>query len=169
MNFPIRLANINDVPLLENVERSAFEAFAILPDYGNEGRTIPPQLLYEMAASKNLWVAVDKEDRAVGFIGCRMMDDSLYVHEISVALNFQKQGIGRRLMNTVINEAAKRGSSGITLTTARHVQWNMPFYKTLGFFEITDGHKWPNLYGQLQKEIAEGANAFTRCAMVKTF
>jgi len=169
MNFIIRLGNKDDVASLENVERSAAEAFAILPDYRPGGRTVPPQILYKMVVSKNLWVAVDKEDRVKGFVGCQTMDDCLYVHEISVALNFQKQGIGRRLMNTVIDEAAKRGHAGVVLTTTRHVRWNMPFYKTLGFSEVIDGQKWPNLYAQLQKEIVESADASTRCAMVKTF
>jgi predicted N-acetyltransferase YhbS len=160
----IRLATLRDVPLLGEVERSASKAFFVYPNHGPCDDVVPVELLAEIAASGKLWVAI-VADQPVGFVACREMEDILYVHEISVAQVFQKQGIGRRLMETVLEKAALDGYSAVGLTTSRDVIWNMPFYKTLGFYEIT-GEECPALWGQLQEELKKGANPLTRCAMI---
>lgn len=157
-----------DIPLLPDVERSAARAFLALPGYVESGRTVPEDVLAGMAEAGRLWVAVDGEDRPVGFVGCRDLGQLLYVHEISVALPFQKQGIGRRLMRTVLAEALNRGYPAVGLTTRRDAVWNAPFYASLGFAEIQDSNAWPELFARLQKEIAEGADPAQRCAMVWT-
>ena len=131
------------------------------------GRTVPKELLMEMANDRKLWVAINDADQPIGFIGCRNMDNVLYIHEISVAYEFQKQGVGRKLMLTALNDAASKGYAAVGLTTRRDAVWNMPFYKTLGFFEILDIQEYPNLWAQLQDEIKNGATASIRCAMVK--
>ena len=163
----IRLADLNDLRHLEDVERSAAKAFLILPGYKDDSSTVPLEMLEKMAADKNLWVAVAERDKIVGFIGCRKMDDFLYIHEISVAFEHQKQGIGCHLVRTVINEAARAGYSAIGLTTRRDATWNMPFYKKMGFVEVKDKQKWPGLFSQLEKQIENGADPSLRCAMVK--
>ncbi len=141
-------------------------AFRVLQDYVPDDRTVPAHILNAMANAKKLWVAVS-DNKPVSFVGCRDMGTLLYVHEISVAHNFQKQGIGRKLMQTVIENATGGGYLAIGLTTRRDARWNMPFYASLGFAEITDTGTWPDLFAQLQKEIADGANPTTRCAMIK--
>lgn len=167
MRILIRLATADEIPLLTEVELSAETAFKIFKDYRSSGRTVPQKLLESMATDKKLWVAVDEQDKPVGFVGCENMDNILYIHEIDVAHSFQKQGIGRRLMLTVIDHAKQENYPAIGLTTSRDAAWNKPFYATLGFVEIVDDREYPDLYKQLQKEIGEGASASIRCAMVK--
>ena len=105
--------------------------------------------------------------KPVGFIACREMDGLLYVHEMSVAVEHQKQGIGRNLMLKILDEAAKANYPGVSLTTRRHASWNMPFYKKLGFIEVEDAREWPGLFAQLQKEINSGTDSLERGAMIK--
>lgn len=163
----IRLANENDISFLADVERSASIVFHSLPDYDSSGRTVETVLLEKMIEAQKLWVAVNSKDQTVGFIGCRNIDDFLYIHEISVAYDFQKKGIGRLLMQNVLQEAEHSGYPAVGLTTRRDALWNGPFYKSLGFVEVTDAKEWPGLFTQLQKEVNQGANPSIRCAMIK--
>ena len=163
----IRPAAEKDIKILADVERSAAEAFLTLSEYIPSDRTVPSDLLMQMMTNKNLWVATVDESEPVGFIGCMDMNNLLYVHEISVAHKFQKQGIGRRLMLHIIDGASRANYPAVGLTTRRDAVWNMPFYKTLGFIETTESQKWPGLFAQLQKEIDNGADSAIRCAMVK--
>jgi ribosomal protein S18 acetylase RimI-like enzyme len=167
MNTEVRLATPDDIPFLEEVERSASAAFHVLSDYVPNERTVPSETLVGMASAQKLWVAVTDEDKLVGFIGCRIIDNLFYIHEISVAYDFQKQGIGRHLMLTALQAARRAGYAAAGLTTRRDAIWNMPFYKSLGFTEVSNDQNWPMLFIQLQKEIAEGAAPSMRCAMIK--
>ncbi len=167
MTITIRLARPNDIAALATVERSAAEAFRVLPDHVSGNRTVPTETLLDMIHNNLLWVAVNKQDTPVGFVGCTTMQELLYIHEISVALPQQKQGIGRRLMETVLDYAMPKNYSAIGLTTQRDLVWNKPFYTTLGFTELTDMQSYPALSQKLQSEIVHGANPLTRCAMVK--
>jgi GNAT superfamily N-acetyltransferase len=165
--YTIRVAGDRDIPLLEEVERLAEKAFVVLSDYVLSGNTVPQALLQEMAARQMLWVATSDDDRPIGFVACREMESLLYVHEISVAFEHQKKGVGRRLMERVIDHAIARNYSHIGLTTNRHVDWNKPFYATLGFSEIGDGEEHPELWQHLLEEIKNRTNPGERCAMVK--
>lgn len=167
MTIHIRLATIDDVQYLADVERSAARAFHVLPDYIKTGHTVPTELLVNMAADGKLWVAVDDQKKPVGFIACREMDGLLYVHEVSVAFEHQRQGIGRNLMLKVLDEAVRAGYPGVSLTTRRQAAWNMPFYKKLGFLEVESAQEWLGLFVQLQKEIDSGTASLERCAMIK--
>jgi len=166
--FPccIRLAQPEDIPILGGVERSAAAAFLALPNHTPSYRTVPEDMLTEMATGKKLWVATGDDDKIIGFVGCRCLDNILYVHEISVVYECQKQGVGRQLMLTVLNEAIKNEYAAVGLTTRRNAAWNMPFYKTLGFHELTEERECPVLWRQLQSEINHGADPSIRCAMI---
>ncbi len=167
MIYKIRLAEEGDIPFLKDVEQSAAIAFHVLPDYHDSGRTVPAKILLEMTASRKLWIAVTDTEQPVGFIGCRNMGRLLYIHEVSVAHDFQKQGIGRSLVLTVIECASHSGYQAVGLTTRRDAAWNFPFYKSLDFLEINDGSEWPDLFMQLQQEILNGADPVVRCAMIR--
>lgn len=164
--FLIRLAETNDIPLLEDVERSAAKAFSVLQRHvPNSENIVPQSLLVKMAGQRKLWVASNEAGKIIGFAGCRDMDGILYLHEISVACEFQKQGAGRKLMQTVLNEATAAGYPAVGLTTSKDIAWNFPFYETLGFREIA-AHEYPSLEAQLQNAISNGADQSTRCAMI---
>lgn len=131
----IRSAITTDIPILEDVERSAAKAFTSLPDYEPDDQTVPQPILTEMMNNGLLWVAVSSDDIPVGFIGCREIDNMLYIHEISVAFEYQKRGIGQDLMQYVLTVAPDKNYKAVGLTTRRDTDWNMPFYKKMGFEE----------------------------------
>ncbi len=162
----IKFAEDNDIYHLSAVERSAAQAFHVLKDYESSDRTVSPEQLLAMQATNLLWVAQNAQ-QLVGFIGCRGMGALLYIHEVSVAYDYQQQGIGRQLMQTAIHAAEEQGYTAVGLTTRRDAPWNMPFYQSLGFTELPHHNAYPQLTAQLAREIIEGADPAIRCAMVQ--
>jgi ribosomal protein S18 acetylase RimI-like enzyme len=167
-SFTIRTAQCSDVPLLEDVENSAIQAFYVLPGFVPMGGALPQDLLHEICDNGQLWVATGADDKPVGFIAASDVDDLLYIEEMSVALEFQKNGIGRDLMNTLIDYAIAAKYMGIGLTTRRDAAWNMPFYKKLGFTETADDLLPVQLLKIIQDERRSSVNPAVRCAMIKT-
>lgn len=79
------------------------------------------------------FVAVDEFNHPVGFLYAKPFHHDVYIMEVDVDQQRQKQGIGRALIHHLFNQAAKDGMQCITLTTFRHVVWNQLFYEKLGF------------------------------------
>jgi GNAT superfamily N-acetyltransferase len=75
---------------------------------------------------------------AVGFVTLELVDGSAHIDQVSVLPEHGRRGIGRALLEAAIGWAASSGYTGLTLTTYRDVPFNAPFYRTLGFTEVTD-------------------------------
>jgi GNAT superfamily N-acetyltransferase len=110
------------------------------------------------------WVG-EVEHQVIGFLCAHEMDRDLHIEELAVRQEWQGQGIGRRLLQTVVEYARRNGFRSVTLTTFREVAWNEPFYRSMGF-EIIPAEKMdPQLEEILCAEIARGFAADKRCAM----
>lgn len=57
----------------------------------------------------------------VGFILTEPLDDALFIVEVAVHQAWQQQGIGRMLLERVIESARQMGYPAVTLTTFREV------------------------------------------------
>jgi len=95
---------------------------------------------------------------AVGFVALEIVDDAAHVDQVSVLPEHGRRGIGRALLEAAIGWAAASGRDEITLTTFRDVPWNAPFYRTLGFEELTD--PGPGLAAIREHERAMGDDAY---------
>lgn len=93
----------------------------------------------------------------------------LHVAEIDVHPDWQRKGIGRRLMQRLLDEARTRVLKGGTLTTDRWAAFNAPFYLSLGFRFVHPQDATPNLQLVLDEEAAAGLNPGRRVAMVISF
>ena len=69
------------------------------------------------------------------------------------------------MVETVVKWARRREFPSITLTTFRHLPWNGPFYRRLGFEELSDAALTKELAEQLECEAAEGLDRSKRVAM----
>lgn len=159
----IRTAVESDIPHLAAVEVSAAQAF-VGTGYAAD-RTVDPALLSKLAARGTLWVAVDG-DQPVGFAACYPLDGFLYLHEISVAREYQGRSIGRRLMNVIEDYAYDHNYPYIGLTTFRDIRWNGPFYQSLGYREIAPD-MYSGLHNKFKEEIRHGHDPNLRCVMIK--
>lgn len=105
------------------------------------------------------WV-YEIDGAVVGFAMCEPLGDALHLEQLSVDPAHGRRGIGAEL---VAHVCAVAGDRPVTLTTFRHVAWNMPFYERLGFVEVVDPS--PALRARFVEEAAAGLDPATRVMM----
>lgn len=163
----IRPARPDDACLLPAIERSAAASFRSIEHLawlaGHEVLGVEEHLRF-IAAGLH-WVAVDDDDRPLGFLCACAQGSAVHVEELSVASPHQGLGLGRRLLVEAEQRARIEGFTALTLTTFADVPWNAPFYARLGFQRLDDGQVNGLLGEQLAHEQALGLPG--RCAMRK--
>ncbi|WP_340621149.1 GNAT family N-acetyltransferase [Xenorhabdus siamensis] len=164
--FTIRQTQTSDVSQLPAIEYSAAQLFRFIPDLAwiAGGHVQTEQQHLDYIAQDNSWVALGKR-HPIGFILVKPLDDGLHIFELSVHGDWQRKGIGKALIETVIQVAKQRKLQSVTLTTFRHVSWNAPFYQRLGFSILEPQQMSEALKQILQDEIKYGFSAVQRCAM----
>ncbi len=163
----IRHAIFADLARLPDIERSAAARFLGTPmAFAATSDPLPVETLAQAMADGLLWVAQDDDGRPAGFALARPLDADLFLAEMSVALPMQGRGLGRALLQAVIQHAGAAGMyRGVALTTDRELPWNGPFYRQAGFAEVPPAQQGPQLRAQLQHEAAAGFDPARRCAM----
>ncbi|WP_127869240.1 GNAT family N-acetyltransferase [Enterobacter cloacae] len=164
LNITVRPTRPGDVTALPAIERAAGERFRDYPELAwlAEGEVISAEQHLDYAERGLSWLAL-ANDQPVGFILAETHVSSLFIVELSVHLDWQGKGIGRRLIACVADQARKRGLASLTLTTFRDVPWNAPFYARLGFEMITT--LTPELREKREEETAQGLAYDARCVM----
>ncbi|HAS1042269.1 TPA: GNAT family N-acetyltransferase [Enterobacter cloacae] len=164
LNITVRPTRPGDVTALPAIEHAAGERFRDYPELAwlAEGDIISAEQHLGYAERGLSWLALANE-LPVGFILAETHVSSLFIVELSVHLDWQGKGIGRRLIACVADQARKRGLASLTLTTFRDVPWNAPFYARLGFEMITT--LTPELREKREEETAHGLAYDARCAM----
>lgn len=99
------------------------------------------------------------------FLVAETQGSSLFIAELSLHLEWQGKGIGRRLIEYVAEQAHAKGYTSLTLTTFRDVPWNAPWYARLGFEMLTDETLPAKLRQKREEEAAHGLAFESRCAM----
>lgn len=83
--------------------------------------------------------------------------------------DWQRKGIGRRLMAALLQGGRGRRLFGATLTTDRFAPFNAPFYASLGFHIAEADACPPRLAKILESEHRNGLDPLRRIAMVIRF
>ena len=162
----IRTTRIDETDLLPEVESSAGEAFRDVPDLAwvADDEVTGPREHHRLASLGTSWVAVS-DDQLLGFACAERFGPDLHVHLLAVRREAQGQGLGTRLMHTVLDYAFDSGAARVTLTTFRRVLFNEPFYRRLGFAVVPSVDLDERLRRTLAAEAAAGFPAERRCAM----
>ena len=74
----------------------------------------------------------------VGFVHVLLIDGHAHLEQLSVRPEHQRRGIGAALTRAAMDEARAQGFDRLSLCTYRDVPWNGPFYRGLGFTEVTE-------------------------------
>ena len=112
-----------------------------------------------------LWVAL-ADDVAVGFAHGEVIESGgAHLDEIDVDPAHGRQGLGTRLVMKVCEWAAGNGYGWVTLTTFRHIAWNMPFYARLGFEIVPHAELSEALYAIVEDETRRGLDPARRVVM----
>jgi predicted N-acetyltransferase YhbS len=169
-SWTIRAAKPDELDALTAIERDAaislIEAGVPLPDAGS---ATPLDVLAQARAEGLLFVAVDADDRPVGFLICGEQDGALYIGELDVVRTWQRRGIGRALVEKALEEVRSRRLWGAMLTTDRFAAFNAPFYASFGFSEPAPADMPVSLAATLAEEAAAGHDPARRTGMLLRF
>lgn len=159
----IRMAQFDDALFLPGIEQSAAQVFRSIEglEWLADTVTLSVERHQQLIALSMCWVVVDAQEAPQGFLCAERLGDALHIHEVSVAQAAQGQGWGRKLVEAAMDHARSNGLDSVTLTTFKHVPWNAPFYRRLGFEPTTDSR----LAEILAAEYAHGFERDSRCAM----
>lgn len=164
----IRPARPSDLPLLGAIEISAAQRFiGTAMAFAASDAPAPRHALEAALAAKSLWVAVDATDAPVGFLYGEAVGGWFHILEISVHATAQRRGHGAALVAAAVAAAPGLGCSHLSLTTDRDIAFNGPWYRHLGFAEITADAAPGWIAAILADEAAMGLDPLRRCAMVR--
>lgn len=127
----IRPARAEDLPELIEIEVAADQLFPL----AGYGETPEPAELADLQHAAALLVTGDPP---IGYARVEVLDGQAHLESLSVRPKFMRQGHGSALVNAALAWAAQQGYERMTLTTFADVAWNGPFYRRLGFVELTD-------------------------------
>lgn len=164
----IRGAHVDDLPVLQEVERAAGMSFR---DLGTDlvAQDDPPSIadLTTFQETDRLLVFADESDHPVAYLLVEALDGHAHIEQVSVHPNHARQGIGRQLVDAADEWAEQHDLAGLTLTTYAHVPWNAPHYQRLGFRVLTEQELTEGLRSARAHEAARGLDAWPRVAMLR--
>ena len=123
----------------ETLGRICYDAFGDIADAHNFPRDFPSpeaatDLMTSMIANPGFHGVVAEEDGRV--LGSNFLDERSAVFgvgPITVDPSTQNRGVGRRLMDAVLERAAERGAPGVRLLQAGYHRRSLSLYAGLGF------------------------------------
>ena len=164
----IRPARLDELPLLAQIEDAAAEMFrGTSMAFVLEAPRAPVKAVSVIAEPVFIWVAVDADDRPIGFLEAEIMEAGLHILEISVHPEYHRQGHGRALVECALACARGRGLAQVTLTTNRDIAWNGPAYARMGFVELLPMEQPDWLAAILAHEISLGFDPALRIGMAR--
>ncbi len=163
--YTVGLARPADLEALPGIEMAAATLFPeedLPPQRVSD--TTPVSTFSEAQRQGRLWVALDEEERPVGFALGRWVDGNVHLEEIDVAPDHGRRGLGARLVEQVLSWARATDTRAVSLTTFEHLPWNAPFYRRMGFRVLDPGEIGPELSAICAEEASQGLRR--RVAMV---
>ncbi len=162
----IRTAAPADLPVFQDIERSAGECFRDIgmPEIADD----EPLSLTELGAFLHAglaWSAVEADDRPVAYLIAEPVDDALHIEQVSVHADWAHHRIGRALLERAAERAVADHFAALTLTTFTEVAWNAPYYARCGFEPIPEAALTPGLRKILANEAAHGLGRWPRVCM----
>ena len=110
-------------------------------------------------------MAVDASDRPIGYLVADILDGNAHIEQVSVLPASMRHGLGRALIEHLVNWAAQRGIEAVTLTAFAEVPWNGPHYQRLGFERLRQEEIGPELHERCNHESGRGLAKWPRICM----
>jgi len=162
--FEMSVAYADELPALQEIERRAGELFRTHPATASMNPSVTPIERLDRAREEGLlWVARET-GRPVGFALVEDLGSTWHLEELDVDPSCGRRGIGRRLVERVVEAAAARDHA-VTLTTFSAVPWNAPYYERLGFVRLTEAQMDDRLRHRMLEEADRGLAIEDRVAM----
>jgi GNAT superfamily N-acetyltransferase len=167
MSRPIvRPAVGDDLPILRQIEWASGQRFREYGlDHVADDEPVSVEVLSRYASQGRAWVAVDHADQPIGFVVVDMVDGLGHIEQVSVAPDWQGQGLGRALIEQAKAWAVSRDVPALTLTTFEHIPWNRPLYEHLGFRVLSPDQITPGVQARRDAETEHGLDPELRVVM----
>lgn len=164
VSVEIGIARADELPGLPALEMRAGQLFRTVgrPEVA-EGEPRPVSELRESHGRGDVIVA--RCMRPVGFALVEAIDAGLHLDEMSVDPAWARRGVGTRLLAFVVDLAARRGHSAVTLTTFADVPWNGPWYRRQGFEPLPSSAWTADLRARVAEEATWGLDPAERWVM----
>lgn len=131
MKFSIRSAKIGDVETIYDLTNSM----------AADGLMLPRSKYKIISMIMNFYVVVDENDKVVGAAALTpLWTDMVEIMSLSLATGYQKKGLGKMLVNHLIEEAKKLNFPKIIALT-----YQVEFFMKMGF-SITDKNEFPRKF-----------------------
>ena len=152
--------------MLRQIETAAAQRFR-RSAHPEVARMSPTELaaLEDLASEEGILVETDLRDSLLGFALYTPMAGDLYLGELNVLPEATGRRIGARLIEAVVEVAARRGCRWLLLTTFRQVPWNAPYYRRLGFEEVPEEERSAALTAEMARQAGRGLRPESRVAM----
>jgi GNAT superfamily N-acetyltransferase len=162
----IRAAKVSELARLQAIERAAGRWFA---DIGMAlvAQDEPPSVetLGEFQEDDRAWVWVDAGDEPIAYLIAEVVDGNAHLEQVSVQPDHAGRGIGRALIDHLLDWAREHSLPAVTLTTYVEVPWNGPYYLRYGFRYLDDGELTPGLRDIRAAEVAHRLDRWPRACM----
>jgi len=156
----IRAATIDELPVLQDIERAAGRLFAELGMTAvAEDEPLDIIALEHFRDDGYAWVVADPTP--VAYLVAAPLDGNLHIEQVSVHPDHAR----RRLGAALIDAADTAGWPASTLTTFRDVPFNAPYYRRLGFRDVPEDQETPGLRAIRKAEVAHGLDRWPRLCM----
>jgi len=169
MDITVIPAQPTHFPALRAIELAAFETLRDAGAVTSEPVANSLQELSDFSRDGLLFAAFTPDLTPVGFVAGKFVNLWLHIAEIDVHPHWQRRGIGRLLMQTLLSSGQQRGLAGATLTTDNMAAFNAKFYATLGFEPVEDHACPPHLRIEKAEDVKHGLNPARRVAMRLNF
>lgn len=130
--------NIDDVQVVAGIEKATFAKPWSMADF-----------TYEMESNPVArYVVAEQAEQVLGFAGAHIILDEGHITNVAVLKEARGQGIGRKLMNALIQYAANLGVRYLTLEVRAGNEPAIALYRSLGFIKVTVRKKYYNDNGE---------------------
>lgn len=126
MKITIRPAKIEDIEAISEIEKESFPT-----PWSKE--LIREELTFPL--SLNLVATIDEV--VIGYVLSWLIPPEVHILNLAVSQTFRKKGVGRKIMDSLFYEAAKRGANKFTLEVRHKNVSAISFYQCFGF--VTKG------------------------------
>ena len=137
----------NDIPQLSQMEKLCFS------DPWSEAA-----FSYELGNPLSLWLVAAEDDLVLGYVGSQTVMDESDMMNLAVLPQYRRQGIGEKLVVSLMEQLKNRGSVSLTLEVRVSNDRAISLYEKMGFLQV--GRR-PNYYRNpkedafiLRKELA---------------
>lgn len=114
--------SLSDLEEIINIERASFA-------YPWSARFFLQEL--RVPCARSLLAVV--EGRTIGYVIYWLLPGEIDIHNLAVHPVYRRQGVGRSLLQAVIDEARRHGSSRVTLEVRKSNEAAQRLYQSLGF------------------------------------